>query len=161
MHRFLLFAMFLLTACQTMPPVSFTPEQVSVLKENGFVESDDGWELGMNDRLLFPTDESLLGEQQKMVITQLTHALLNVGIHGAKVTGHTDSTGPEDYNKTLSLQRAQAVKAGMVAAGMAGNEIRTDGAGELEPIATNETIEGRQENRRVVIRVSSFDATAQ
>ena len=115
----------------------------------------------MNDRLLFPTDGSLLGQQQVIVITELSHALLNVGIHGATVTGHTDSTGPEDYNKTLSLQRAQAVKAGMVAAGMSGDDIRTDGAGELEPIESNATIEGRQENRRVVIRVRSFDATPQ
>ncbi len=67
------------------------------------------------------------------------------------VIGHTDSTGPDDYNMELSLARANAVKAYMVRKGIPANRIATRGKGEREPIADNSTPEGRAMNRRVEI----------
>jgi OmpA-OmpF porin, OOP family len=67
------------------------------------------------------------------------------------VTGHTDSVGTEAYNQRLSERRANTVKEYMVSQGIAAGKITTVGKGELQPVATNKTKEGRQKNRRTDI----------
>ena len=69
------------------------------------------------------------------------------------ITGHTDSEGRDDYNQRLSENRAASVKAEMVKRGIDPNRMETNGKGESEPIDTNDTPEGRQNNRRVQITV--------
>lgn len=69
------------------------------------------------------------------------------------ITGHTDSQGSDMYNQVLSEKRAASVKAEMVKRGIAAERMDTDGKGESEPIDTNDTEEGRQNNRRVQITV--------
>ena len=69
------------------------------------------------------------------------------------ITGHTDSQGADMYNQVLSEKRAASVKAEMVKRGIAADRIETNGKGESEPIDTNDTEEGRQNNRRVQITV--------
>lgn len=64
------------------------------------------------------------------------------------VEGHTDNVGPEEYNKALSLDRARAVAQELEKYNFP-NEIRTYGAGSTMPIASNDTAEGRAQNRRV------------
>ncbi|MDD9893485.1 MAG: OmpA family protein [Gammaproteobacteria bacterium] len=66
-----------------------------------------------------------------------------------QVVGHTDSSGPEAYNQTLSEQRAQAVLAWLVANGVDANRLTAVGKGESSPVADNSTAEGRAQNRRV------------
>ena len=70
------------------------------------------------------------------------------------VTGHTDSTGSESLNQTLSEKRAGAVHNIMVANGVASNRVTTVGFGESQPIADNGTEYGRQINRRVEIKIT-------
>ncbi len=70
------------------------------------------------------------------------------------VTGHTDSTGSESFNQTLSEQRAGAVRNIMVANGVAANRITTIGFGESQPVSENTTEYGRQLNRRVEIKIT-------
>jgi outer membrane protein OmpA-like peptidoglycan-associated protein len=65
------------------------------------------------------------------------------------ITGHTDNVGSEKYNQNLSLRRAQSVKNWLVSKGIESNRMRTVGRGKLEPIASNDTEEGRLENRRI------------
>lgn len=67
------------------------------------------------------------------------------------IAGHTDAIGSDDYNMDLSAQRAAAVKAYLVESGVDADLIDTAGKGETEPVGDNETDEGRQANRRVVI----------
>lgn len=154
---FMIFAFLVLAACQSVPaPGGFTPQQVAVLEENGFEKVGDNWELGLADRLLFPSDESELGETQAAIVTRLTTSLLGIGVNGARVVGHTDSTGTDSHNAALSLARALAVKGAMVRAGMPETGIREEGAGAHWPVESNATAAGRQENRRVVIIVSSL-----
>lgn len=70
-----------------------------------------------------------------------------------QVTGHTDATGTEAYNLSLSEKRAQAVKTYLTGKGIDGQRIEASGMGESAPIATNKTKAGRAENRRVEIKV--------
>jgi len=66
-----------------------------------------------------------------------------------EIDGHTDSTGSLDLNNRLSLQRAESVKTYLVSKGIAAERISTKGFGPSKPIATNDTPEGRTENRRI------------
>lgn len=75
-----------------------------------------------------------------------------------QVAGHTDSTGSEESNKTLSESRAENVKNALVGQGVHPNRITTLGFGESAPIADNNTEGGRQLNRRVVITIRPRNA---
>lgn len=70
------------------------------------------------------------------------------------VTGHTDSTGSESFNQTLSEKRAGAVRNIMLSNGVASGRITTVGFGESQPISENSTEYGRQLNRRVEIKIT-------
>ncbi len=69
------------------------------------------------------------------------------------VEGHTDSDGSDTYNQQLSLQRATSVGTYLQSQGVNGQRIVTFGAGEVRPIASNATPEGKQQNRRVELRL--------
>ena len=69
------------------------------------------------------------------------------------VYGHTDSTGSDSYNQALSDRRAAAVADYLATRGVQSARIATRGFGETQPIATNETEEGRAANRRVEIKI--------
>jgi outer membrane protein OmpA-like peptidoglycan-associated protein len=74
-----------------------------------------------------------------------------------RVEGYTDSIGEADYNQMLSLERAESVRAELLAAGIAPNRILVQGFGEQYPKASNSNAAGRQENRRVEIVISDRD----
>jgi len=70
-----------------------------------------------------------------------------------EIIGHTDSSGARERNLTLSQERAEAVKAHLIARGVAGARVQTRGEGPDVPITTNDTPAGRQKNRRIEFRV--------
>lgn len=70
------------------------------------------------------------------------------------VEGHTDATGVPEDNQRLSLERAEVVKAGLVARGVPANRIKTAGIGDDRPIAANDNAEGRAKNRRTELIVT-------
>jgi len=70
-----------------------------------------------------------------------------------QISGHTDSTGSDDYNQKLSEKRAEAVKNALVGMGVNPSRITSIGYGKSKPIANNNTEAGRQQNRRVEIRI--------
>lgn len=147
-----------LAACQTVTkPLGFSSRQVAVLQQEGFKPVGETFELGIEDRLLFEVDKSDLQPDKAAIISRLATTLLGIGIGGSLVEGHTDSTGAPEYNRALSLRRAETVKGAMVAAGMADSALRVVGLGETDPIDTNDTPEGRQQNRRVVVIVAPLD----
>jgi outer membrane protein OmpA-like peptidoglycan-associated protein len=69
------------------------------------------------------------------------------------VEGHTDSTGKDSYNMNLSRERAQSVKDYLVNQQIMAARISTKGYGETRPIATNDSANGRAQNRRVEIQI--------
>ena len=73
-----------------------------------------------------------------------------------QIDGHTDWVGTEEYNQKLSDDRAASVRAYIISKGIDASRITSAGHGELEPIATNETAAGRQQNRRVEMKLSYF-----
>lgn len=154
-----LFAIAALTACQTIPAKpGFSAKQVAVLTQEKFKPVGENYELGLSDRVLFEVDKSDVSSEAAERISKLAMVLKSVDIDGAGIEGHTDSTGAPDYNQQLSERRAAAVKAEFVKAGMPAANVRAVGKGETQPVASNDTDEGRQQNRRVVIVVTPADA---
>lgn len=105
--------------------------------------------------VLFPRRSAELTDQGKEVLgKQLREArdMLNRAEY-IEIIGHTDNVGDDAYNQDLSEQRAESVRNYLVAAGVDASKMATVGAGELMPIATNKTDEGRTENRRVEVMV--------
>ncbi|HPB20767.1 MAG TPA: OmpA family protein [Novosphingobium sp.] len=149
----------LLAACQTVPArAAFSEQQVAALAQQGFRPVGENYELGIADKVLFGFDRSDLSPETGAVVGKIAAALTSVGIHGATVEGHTDALGADDYNLDLSRRRAEAVKAALATAGLPADAIRAQGLGETDPIETNDTEEGRAQNRRVVIVVTPGDA---
>lgn len=106
---------------------------------------------------LFDFDSDMLKDEGKAAIHDIDEQIKAKGgsVVDINVIGHTDSTGPEEYNEQLSLRRATSVKNFMVSEGIDAGIIDVSGKGESSPIADNSTREGRAENRRVEIHVGA------
>ena len=70
------------------------------------------------------------------------------------VEGHTDSVGGDEYNQQLSEHRGTAVRDYLTQQGMAVNSVTSKGFGKTQPVASNDTAKGRQQNRRVELVIS-------
>lgn len=145
----------LLAGCQTIDQRGFTRAQSDLLRGEGFVETAEGWELSIADRLLFDSDSAEVKPAMQQTIGRVAAGLLRVGIDAARVEGHTDSTGAPDYNARLSEARASAVAAVMLGRGFSATNLALRGWGEARPIADNVSEDGRAQNRRVVIIVTA------
>ncbi|MBK5510154.1 MULTISPECIES: OmpA family protein [unclassified Pseudomonas] len=142
-----------LTGCQTAPQKGLTPAQIAVLKQQGFELTDEGWAFGLSGKVLFGSDVESLNSQSTEIVQRIGKALLGVGIERVRVDGHTDASGKETYNQQLSLRRAKSVRNVLTAVGMKEENIKLQGLGSTEPVASNDTTVGRTENRRVSIVV--------
>lgn len=109
----------------------------------------------MSAEALFDHDKSVLKPEGKAALHELGDEIKAKGgrVVDIDVIGHTDSDGTEEYNQSLSVRRAQSVKDYLVIEGVDASIIDVSGEGELNPIASNATREGRAENRRVDILV--------
>lgn len=152
----LLFAMLALTGCQSAPQKGLTPEQIAVLKREGFTPTDEGWAYDLSGKVLFGSDLDSLNGQSQAIVERIGKALLGVGIQGVRVDGHADSSGKAAYNQQLSERRAQSVTKALVGIGMQAQNIQSRGLGSSQPVADNRTSAGRTENRRVSIVVASY-----
>jgi outer membrane porin F len=84
------------------------------------------------------------------VLKNLAIVLKEMDVKNFEIDGHTDSDGSDEYNQVLSEKRANSVKNFLVSQGVTA-EITTKGYGESKPVASNDTAEGKQKNRRVEI----------
>ncbi|MGY3862711.1 MULTISPECIES: OmpA family protein [Aeromonas] len=144
----------LLAGCQSAPK-GLTPEQLAVLKEQGFYLTDEGWTLDLANRVLFANNVGELNPQTRQTVEKLGKVLLGVGLDKARVDGHTDNTGESSYNQQLSLKRAQSVADVLISVGMNPANLEVRGRGETAPVADNKSASGRAENRRVAIVIAN------
>lgn len=151
----LFMAVLALTGCQTAPQKGLTPAQIAVLKQQGFELTEEGWAFGLSGKVLFGSDVESLNPQSTEIVERIGKALLGVGIERVRVDGHTDASGKESYNETLSVRRAKSVGNVLAAVGMKEENIQLRGFGSSQPVASNDNAAGRTENRRVSIVVSA------
>ena len=108
-----------------------------------------------NDKVTFPLNRSEVSDEAKQLIDEAIAPLKaeNRGVF-FEIEGHTDATGPEEYNQKLGEDRAMAVRNYLHDQhGIALNRMQVISYGETKPVADNKTKDGRAQNRRVVIKV--------
>ena len=110
---------------------------------------DDTLKLSLDSEVSFDFDRANIKPTFRPSLDKLGDLLIKYNRTVVHVVGHTDSIGSDAYNRDLSLQRADAVVGYLVSRGVPGDRLRTEGRGESEPRATNDTEAGRQLNRRV------------
>jgi outer membrane protein OmpA-like peptidoglycan-associated protein len=124
-----------------------TQQQLSDLQAK---KTDRGMVLTLGD-VLFDTGQATLKPGADLVIGRLATYLNSNPQTKIMIEGHTDSRGSDAYNEDLSERRARAVADALTARGVSPDSVRTLGRGKAYPVATNDTPEGRQQNRRVEI----------
>ncbi|MBT8122510.1 MAG: OmpA family protein [Gammaproteobacteria bacterium] len=107
--------------------------------------------LNMPGNVTFATDSSNISPNFYDVLSSVALVLNEYEKTYVDITGHTDSTGAESYNMQLSVARANSVASYFKSQNVLAQRIYTQGMGETQPIASNDTPEGRAQNRRVEI----------
>lgn len=117
------------------------------------IESDDNIRLVMPGNITFKTDSADINSSFYPVLNSVARVLKKYDNSTVLVSGHTDSTGSADYNLNLSRNRAQSVAAYLQGQGIKASRFEVLGLGSSNPIASNETASGREQNRRVEIKI--------
>lgn len=114
---------------------------------------DDSLLVHFQSAVLFDTGSDTLQPGAYDRLRSLAHTLNAYPKSRVIIKGHTDSTGDDRFNQTLSEQRADSVRKFLIAQGVAHDRMNAIGFGAQMPVATNNTPEGRQQNRRVEIEI--------
>ena len=101
------------------------------------------------ENLFFATNKTVILPQSEQAMSDLANFLLENQTVTIHITGHTDAVGTDEANQILSEGRANAVRNDLIKRGVAAERMTAEGKGEKEPVADNDTEEGRQLNRRV------------
>jgi outer membrane protein OmpA-like peptidoglycan-associated protein len=113
-------------------------------------QTDRGVVVTLGD-VLFDTGQATLKPGADLAVNRLATFLSSNPQTKVLIEGHTDSRGSEDYNIGLSERRARAVSTALESHGISADQIQTLGRGKAYPVASNDSPEGRQQNRRVEI----------
>jgi OmpA-OmpF porin, OOP family len=105
------------------------------------------------DNLNFESASTQLTTPSTATVNNLAEVLKAYPTSRVELVGHTDNTGTAEANQTLSLDRANAVKTLLVNEGVNADSISTNGYGQTRPVASNDTAEGRERNRRLELNV--------
>ncbi|MDX1582005.1 MAG: OmpA family protein [Thermoanaerobaculia bacterium] len=115
--------------------------------------AEDELAVVMENDILFDFDSHALRSTSRSTLRELSGVLVDYPETDIVVKGHTDSVGSDTYNQALSVRRARAVRDFLMSHGVVGSRISALGLGESMPVASNETVEGRQLNRRVEVEI--------
>jgi len=139
----------------------FHSENFDIPKESGFdminkvIELKNikkGSKIALRN-IFFDVGKSTLRTESNTELDRLVKLLKDVPSLKIEISGHTDNTGSESLNKKLSQDRAQAVVNYLQGKGISASRLTAKGYGSAEPIASNKTAEGRQENRRTEFKI--------
>lgn len=109
----------------------------------------EGIVVEFNDKILFGFDRSDLNASAEGNLDKLANVLKENPDTNIEIQGHTDSKGADSYNMGLSERRANSVATYLKNRGVSASRVTTKGYGETAPVASNDTDEGRSQNRRV------------
>ena len=126
--------------------------QTLVAEITNIRETTRGLVVSLSD-VLFDVNQATLKAGAEQNIRRISAILNQYPDYQISVEGHTDATGTDAYNQDLSTRRAAAVRQALVAGGVPAERIVSVGYGESQPVATNDTPAGRQQNRRVEVIV--------
>ncbi len=143
---------------QAMRQAIANSEAVTVRREQEIIQgarqqSVDVLTVSFKSDYLFATNSSTLLPGAQPELQRVADVLRKFPETNIQIAGHTDSQGSEVYNQQLSERRAQAVRTALVGMGVDPARLTTIGYGESRPIASNDTAAGRQQNRRVEVRI--------
>jgi len=117
----------------------------------------EGIKITFSSGILFDVDQSNLKDQYKSELTELSRILNKYEDTNILLAGYTDSTGSEEHNLSLSKRRAESVASYLATQNVNAARFTTDGLGESQPVATNDTAAGRAQNRRVEVAIWAND----
>ncbi|EIA10485.1 OmpA family protein [Flavobacterium frigoris] len=118
----------------------------------------EGIQLVLNENAVrFDTNKSTLTATAKANLDKLVPVFSEYADTDITIFGYTDSTGPADFNLKLSGERAASVRSYLVSKGVSSSRFNVTGLGIADPIASNETVEGRSQNRRVEFAITAND----
>lgn len=113
----------------------------------------EGIKITFSSGIMFDVDKAVLKDQYRGEVSELATILNKYEDTNILLEGHTDSTGSEEYNLDLSKKRAQSVANYLAIQNVNPARFTIMGYGESQPIASNETVEGRAQNRRVEVAI--------
>ena len=134
-------------------------EQV-LANQDRIAREGDTLRASLSSDVLFESGSARLQPGADAKLLQIAEVLQRYPRTYVEITGHTDNRGSEASNQTLSEHRATAVRDSLVKSGVDSSRVTTHGAGELKPIATNDTATGRATNRRVDITIRPDEGLA-
>jgi len=117
----------------------------------------EGLVVTFDSGLMFDFDSDVLRVESKKNLDNLASNLNSFGDSKLMLVGHTDSQGADAYNLDLSRRRANSVATYLESRGVSEARVQLAGRGESEPISTNDSETGRQENRRVEVAIYASD----
>ena len=118
-------------------------------------KTENGIVVTLKNDILFDTGSAVLSEASQKTLIDLNRVLKNYPENIILVKGHTDSTGSAAYNQTLSEKRAKAVYDFILENGLKTSSLSYKGYASTQPIASNNTAEGRAKNRRVELSITA------
>ncbi len=116
--------------------------------------ADNRLKLEIPSDISFATGKANIQANFRPILNKFGSGLNNNPRAQVSIVGHTDSTGSDAVNDPLSIKRAASTRNYLMALGVSGSRISIDGRGSREPIASNDSVEGRAQNRRVEIYVA-------
>lgn len=118
----------------------------------------EGIQVTFDSGLLFAFDSDQIQPAAGTNLTELATSLKRYPESQLLIVGHTDNVGDDSYNQALSQRRANSAATYLAAQGVASTRLTASGKGEAEPVTTNDTDAGRQQNRRVEVAIYASQA---
>ncbi|MEL6923872.1 MAG: OmpA family protein [Bacteroidota bacterium] len=141
-------------ARQALTAIPFQPGSVGEQLSQALATEEDLLDrLFVFQALTFASGSAEIAPTSRSEIENVARVLLAYKNVRVEIEGHTDNTGNRKNNKTLSKQRAEAIKAMLIQNGVDEARLQTKGYGSEAPVATNKTAAGRKENRRIAVKI--------